>query len=195
MTLHSHKHFSELITDDLEVDTKFLVDSNYNVSMSDLVPWSYAYLVINKNEGLPNLNRQSITYIKPPATEVTQQTINLSLERASGLYYRLHTSLQGGSVGESDSLFHILNIIDVEGSCAASTERLFQNYTNLVLNGTQIDFANRDACLQFRNHSDMVLPPTDLILVQMELECSIYDPAPQSDFKKDRICISMGCSG
>jgi hypothetical protein len=108
------------------------------------------------NNGFPSVNNPSYipATITPNPTE--QRTINLIIPEFNSLHFQPFTYLRGDFVSGSDSLRHIVNLVN-EGSnmCLNWFDFVFDNENSYIHNGGTIELNNNFSCMQFRNGSEM----------------------------------------
>ncbi|MCB0705397.1 MAG: T9SS type A sorting domain-containing protein [Saprospiraceae bacterium] len=82
----------------------------------------------------------------------TPATININIDYYESLSYQLFTQFRGGLVDGSDSIRHIVNLVQDGGNICMESwiDVLFQKNRKFIYKGGQLDLNGRTACMQFR---------------------------------------------
>ncbi|HMQ46863.1 MAG TPA: hypothetical protein PKA00_05175 [Saprospiraceae bacterium] len=133
-------------------------DTTYNFSLYDLAStsgWNYL-LLYNPENGYPSLNN---VYYHDLAPELNPDfPVRLNLTIWDEFYEQPFTSFRPGLIASSDSVRHQLSILDESSSeCLFLIDRVFGHGVQYTLKKEAIRFANRAACMMFRDGAALIV--------------------------------------
>ena len=140
------------------------IDSTYFVPIQETTNengwWADYYLMLYGDDTTyPSSN--NIYYIEgrpEPNTDYSAE-VNLIVEEQFSLLFQPYTALRGALVEGSDTLRHSVNLINNGNDLCLSQiiDFTFDNGSNFLFRGGNINFEGKSACLMFKNKSALVV--------------------------------------
>ncbi len=129
--------------------------TEYQVGVEDLVPGSFSFstfLVMHNVAGLSTINNQSFTELVPEIAKDLPTPINIQVDYGV-LQFQRYSHLIGAFVDGTNTDRHPVNINFMTDQCLFSVELIGTGGTNFCLAGGNIEFSDKEACIQVRDNS------------------------------------------
>lgn len=132
---------------------------SYEIYVGDLAfdGWQN-FLFMYGDTTYPSLDHPYFIDAVPQENSPEPKIINIHIYDFESAYFQPFTYLRGGLVESSDSVRHIVNLVNSGGNiCVNFIELIFEKNTNYIHHGGQLEFSGKSGCLQFRDGSSLVV--------------------------------------
>lgn len=130
----------------------------YNAFLYELTEYADNYFFTHQQDGLPSVENIQLYEFDLEENTPEPKTFNVIIEEYQSISFQSNVQLIGGLTSANDDTRHNLNLINNSlDMCIAFVELIFEEGTNLVQQGGQINFSDDQACLQFRQGSSLVI--------------------------------------
>ncbi len=146
----------------VSVPEQFYNGQSYDITLSNLFSGWGTYLLTHNVPGLPSETNQSFTELDVEEFKGEPTEININLEW-DVLEFQKYSHFIGAQVEESEPERHIVNLLIKSDMCISIVELIGTGGTNFKMDGGNIDFSDKEACIQVRDNSAIYIEEGELV--------------------------------
>ncbi len=138
---------------DLPIAESLYDGMSYNATLYDFSLYGGNMLLMYTGTTYPSSEHISFVEAHLLSNKPTQETINIYINEYETLVYQPFTQLRGGLTEGSDSLRHIVNLINNGANLCmyGIIDFAFEGPTHYIHNGGQVEFHGATSCMIFKN--------------------------------------------